>query len=189
MYIKNARFLKGVIGDDASLHDNLRHIAFIGRSNVGKSSLINSITNKKTLAFSSSTPGRTLQINIYSTDDPVLLLDFPGFGYAKTDIKQREKIRKMILWYITVFEKKDRLFVLIIDSKVGLTDYDMEVIKIFKDIGIDYVLVANKADKLNQKETSKLKKDITSVLGLDTYVLYSTTKKMGTKELLSIINP
>jgi len=90
---------------------------------------------------------------------------------------------------ITVFEKKDRLFVLIIDSKVGLTDYDMEVIKIFKDIGIDYVLVANKADKLNQKETSKLKKDITSVLGLDTYVLYSTTKKMGTKELLSIINP
>ncbi|HFC36125.1 MAG TPA: ribosome biogenesis GTP-binding protein YsxC, partial [Candidatus Moranbacteria bacterium] len=120
MQIKTAKFVKGIIGTDEILRDGKQQIAFVGRSNVGKSSVINSLVGIKKLAKSSATPGRTQEINFFLINDKVYFVDLPGYGFAKISKKQREKIRKMIIWYLSYAETKPCKVVLIIDAKVGI---------------------------------------------------------------------
>ena len=96
--IKTAEFVKGVVGTDPILKEKIPQIAFVGRSNVGKSSVINALTGKKGLAISSSTPGRTLQLNFFLINEKAYFVDLPGYGYARASLKQAEKMRKMIMW-------------------------------------------------------------------------------------------
>ena len=183
-----AIFIKGAIGDDNLFHNEKPHIAFMGRSNVGKSSLINALVGNKSLARSSSTPGKTLEINIFEINSNKYLLDFPGFGYAKTGQEQREQIRGMILWYLTVFKKDFRRVMLVIDAKAGFTEYDEQIVNMCRDNQIDFYIAVNKIDKLNQSEVAKLKNDLEGRLLSGKYVLCSTTKKDGIEEILSILN-
>ncbi len=187
MNINATHFIKGLIGDDELLHDGKPHVSFIGRSNVGKSSLINSLVGKKGLAKSSSTPGKTLQINAFDAGD-FYLLDFPGYGYAKVDQKKRDKIRKMIIWYLTECTEPKRFFVLVLDSKAGVTEYEREILDVFTELNVRYVVVANKIDKLNQRDTSKLIQDLDLVIPEKKYILYSSLKHKGKEELLDIID-
>lgn len=152
MNLRNAQFIRGIIGTSDIINDTKGQIAFIGRSNVGKSSLINSLVGNKNLARSSSTPGRTQQINFFLIDQKVYFVDLPGYGYAKTSEKQREKIRKMIIWYLTYGEINHKKVVLIIDAKVGLSGFDLEMVGILKKEDTNFMIILNKSDKLKQGE-------------------------------------
>ena len=97
MDIKSAEFVKGIMGTDKILEDNKPQIVFVGRSNVGKSSIINLLANRKNLVKSSSKPGKTKQINFFLINKKVFFVDLPGYGFMKMDLKKKEKIRKLII--------------------------------------------------------------------------------------------
>jgi len=187
MTIKSAEFVKGVVGDDAVLYDNIPHIAFIGRSNVGKSSVINVIVGRKKLVKSSSTPGKTRQINFFLIDEKVYFVDLPGYGFAKVSFTQREIIRQLILWYLTSLEIKKRRIVLIIDAKVGLTKLDLEMLDILNANQTDYIILANKADKLKRNDRQKSLSAISKHAGDRVVLLFSAKSGEGKKELLTAI--
>ncbi len=131
----------------------LPEFAFIGRSNVGKSSLINMLVGKKDLAKTSSTPGKTQLINHFMVNKEWFIVDLPGYGYAKTSKKNREKWPEMIETFI---EKRDTListFVLI-DSRIEPQKIDVEFINWLGENGLPFVLVFTKTDKINQRELS-----------------------------------
>lgn len=183
--ILSAEFVKGIIGTDDILTDETPQIAFIGRSNVGKSSVINSLLQRRNLAKSSSTPGKTQQINFFSVNGNVYFVDLPGYGFAKLSKEKREKLRKMILWYFAESGASSKKVVLIIDAKVGPSDFDVEMYNFLKNLELDVVVVANKSDKLNQSSRIKNLKLITNLLSQSNVILYSAKTKEGREDLLS----
>ena len=155
MKIASAEFLKGIIGTDVILTDGVPEIAFVGRSNVGKSSVINSLVNRKDLVKTSNRPGKTTEINFFGINGKkCYFVDLPGYGYAKRSPKEKESIEKLILWYLMYSGVTPLKVVIILDSKAGLTDFDAEMIRVLREQGHPYLIVANKVDKLNQKELS-----------------------------------
>lgn len=182
-----AEFAKGVIGDDYSTKDDLPQIAFFGRSNAGKSSVINSLVNKKDLAKASKVPGKTREANFFRINNAFYFLDFPGYGFAKCSIKERNKIIKRIFWYLERSNVRPKAVFLIIDAKVGLTALDHEMIKVLKENNHQIVIVANKVDKLGK---TALEKQLLSIQekALDMPVLkYSAKTKEGKEELIKKI--
>lgn len=159
MQIKSAEFKKGIRGTDDILYETRPQIAFIGRSNVGKSSLINCLLGSKNLVKSGKAPGKTREINFFLINNAFYFVDLPGYGFAKMDLAKREQMAKMIQWYF--FEKVyKRKTVLVLDMKVGPTDLDLEMLRILQENGQDVLIVANKSDVLNQKERSLQIKNI-----------------------------
>ena len=118
MNITSASFVTGIIGTDPILKEKHPQIAFVGRSNVGKSSVINSLVMRKDLVKSSSMPGKTREINFFLINKAFYFVDLPGYGFARMGAKGAEKIRKLILWYLGSGEARVKLVVLIIDSVV-----------------------------------------------------------------------
>jgi GTP-binding protein len=155
MQVTSAEFLKGIVGTDIILTDGVPEIAFVGRSNVGKSSLINSLVNRKDLVKVGKKPGKTTEINFFSINrKKFYFVDLPGYGYAEASPKQKESIEKLILWYLMYSDAAIHRVVLILDVKAGLTAFDEEMIRVLREKGHPYIVVANKVDKLNQKELS-----------------------------------
>ncbi|MBU0722731.1 ribosome biogenesis GTP-binding protein YihA/YsxC [Patescibacteria group bacterium] len=186
MKITNVEFVKGVIGDNYSLDDGLPHIAFLGRSNVGKSSTINSLLNRKNLVRVSKKPGKTREANFYCINDICYFVDFPGYGYAKCSQKERDKLAKRILWYIQHATTKPNIVVLIIDAQVGITPTDDEMIKTLKNNHHQIIIIANKIDKLNQKSlVSKISAIKNKVSDVDIFP-YSAQTKQGQEKLLEL---
>ncbi|MCR4325510.1 MAG: ribosome biogenesis GTP-binding protein YihA/YsxC [Patescibacteria group bacterium] len=161
MDITSAEFVKGIRGTDEVLSDGIPHIAFIGRSNVGKSSILNALTGKKELARIGKKPGKTTEINFFLVNGKYYFVDLPGYGYAAGGKKDREKLRKLIIWYFTSGEAKPRKVVLILEAKAGLTEFDEQMIGVLKEKGHPYIIVLNKVDKLSQKELSGMIAKIT----------------------------
>ena len=124
MYIKSAQFIKSVLGTNKILADGTPQVVFVGRSNVGKSSVINSLTGQKQLAKTSPLPGCTTEINLFFINDSLYLVDLPGYGFARASWKERERIQKMMYWYLFKSEIQQKKIVLIIDALVGLTEND-----------------------------------------------------------------
>ncbi len=147
--------MRGIIGTDPITGDGRDSVAFVGRSNVGKSSLINALCNKNTLVKTSSKPGKTTEINFFLINDSFYFVDLPGYGYARVTPKEKEQIRARIVWYLTTPEVTLRKVVLVVDGKVGLTAFDMQMITILKEHKHQVVIAVNKIDALNQKETAK----------------------------------
>lgn len=127
--------------------------AFIGRSNVGKSTLINKLTNRKSLARVSAVPGKTATINFYSVDD-IYLVDLPGYGYAKTSKSEQERLRKLIAGYLRA-DRDLRLVVQLIDMRHAPSADDLASINRLIDEEIPFIIVFTKADKLNKTERTK----------------------------------
>lgn len=174
--INSAEFKRGIVGTDVILTDGVPEVAFVGRSNVGKSSLINSLVNRKDLVKTSNKPGKTTEINFFSINNgKCYFVDLPGYGYAKASPKQKESIEKLILWYVMYAEAPLHKVVLILDSKAGLTAFDEEMIRVLREHGHSYLIVANKADKLNQKEASAQLRAIKGATHEATVVAYSAT--------------
>lgn len=155
MEIQSAQFIRGVVGSHNLIVDERPQIAFVGRSNVGKSSVINMLVGQKNLVRSSSTPGKTQEINFFLINEKSYFVDLPGYGYAKTGAKHREKLRRLILWYLISGEAQITKVVLIVDAKAGLRDFDREMIAILQEYNHPFVIIANKVDKLNQKGLHK----------------------------------
>ena len=165
MNITSAEFVKGIRGTDEILTDGVPNIAFIGRSNVGKSSILNSLTGKKALARVGEKPGKTTEINFFLINRTHYFVDLPGYGYATGGAKEREKLRKLIIWYFTSGEIRPHKVVLILEAKAGLTKFDEQMIEVLKGEGHSYVIVLNKVDKLSQKELSEQMAKIMKVAG------------------------
>lgn len=185
--IKSAQFVKGVIGTDPLLGDTRPQIAFVGRSNVGKSSVINALTGVKGLAISSSTPGRTLQLNFFLVNGNTYFVDLPGYGYSKTSLKQAEKMRRMIMWYLEQNECKPQKVVLIIDANVGPTKFDIEMMELLEEHQYEVVVVANKVDKIKSSELVKKQRSIVEKLDTENIVYFSSKTGKGRQELLGAI--
>ncbi len=156
MKIKSAQFIKGIVGEDEVLYDKYPHIAFVGRSNVGKSSVINSLLgSNKGLVKTGKKPGKTTEINFFKVNDKYYFVDLPGYGFAVGGLEGREKIREIIIEYIAHGEMKPRRVVLVLDSKVGLTNFDRDMLDILRDNQHQVLIVLNKVDRLNQSELAK----------------------------------
>ncbi len=188
MKILKSEFIKGIIGNDYILKDNLPQIAFFGRSNAGKSSVINSLVNKKKLVKISKNPGETTEANFFLINDSFYFVDFPGYGYAKCPIKFRNKMIKRIFWYLENSSVKPKVIFLIIDFKVGLTPLDYEMIEKIKKNNHQIIIIANKIDKVKksqkEKQLSLIKEN---ALGIP-ILLYSSKTKEGQEEFLEKIN-
>ena len=139
--------------------DGLPEVAFLGRSNVGKSSLINAITGKSGLAFTSNTPGRTQSINFYRIDDSFYFVDLPGYGYAKVPLASKQEWARLIESYLQQRKTLDMSF-LILDARRGWMDKDLDLKEWLESNGHPFRVVASKIDKLNQSEQSHSMKAI-----------------------------
>ncbi|MEA4162790.1 ribosome biogenesis GTP-binding protein YihA/YsxC [Mycoplasma sp. 4404] len=160
-------------------------VAFWGRSNVGKSSLINAIVENKKLAKTSKTPGRTQLINYFENEFGAVLVDLPGYGYAKISQTQKDKMMKMIYEYL-IERKNLRCVYLLIDSRHGITNTDVPELNFLISNNINFKLVFTKTDKLKQKDKNQLLNHIKSLrnqLGNFEYFLVSSEKKVGIEQL------
>ncbi len=172
--------------------DGLPEYAFIGRSNVGKSSLINMLTKRPKLAMTSSTPGKTLLINHFLINKQWYLVDLPGYGYAQRGKKQQEKITKIIEDYILDREQMTNLFVLI-DVRLEPQKIDLEFIEWLGENGIPFAIIFTKADKLTTNKTRDnvnlyIKKLQEEWEELPPYFISSSEKKTGRNEILDYID-
>ena len=135
------------------------HLAFFGRSNVGKSSTINALLNNKNAAKTSAKPGKTITFNFFDLTDGKqerFLVDLPGYGYARYGEQFREKLRRRLIWYVTESGADIENFCLVLDAKAGLTEIDRSAIDLAVQTDIPLVVLVNKTDKLNQKQLSQI---------------------------------
>lgn len=175
------------MGEDELLESESPQIAFIGRSNVGKSSVINSLANKKGLAITSSFPGRTQQINVFYINKSFYLIDLPGYGFAKGSKGQQENIQQLIYWYLFNSPYSQKKVVLIIDAEVGPTNLDMDVLHSLEEAGKNIVVLANKVDKIKKTAYDKQIKAIREKIGDLPLIPYSAEKKIGVGELVKVV--
>ena len=158
----------------------------VGRSNVGKSSFINTLLGRKNLARTSSHPGKTQTLNFYLVNDDFYLIDVPGYGYAKTSKKTRAKFGKMIEEYLETRKELKRVF-MIIDFRHKPTEDDVLMYNFLKYYNLPVTIVATKADKIGTSKKEKCKKQITDTLDLvmgDDLIVFSSITKEGRNEVL-----
>ncbi len=170
---------------------NLPEYAFIGRSNVGKSSLINMLTNNKKLAKTSSKPGKTQLINHFLINKNWYLVDLPGYGFAKVPKAQRKKFEKMINDYILFRENLMNVFVLI-DSRIPAQKIDLDFMEWLGLSGIPFSIIFTKTDKLTTSKKGIFAKEYEKVMlesweEMPPYFITSSTSKQGKEELLAYI--
>ena len=168
--------------------DPMVQIAFSGRSNVGKSSLINSLLGRKSLARVSSSPGKTITINFYDVDKKLFLVDLPGYGFAKRPPTDREQWSALTDGYFTKNPNFDlvKLVIQLIDSRVGPTKDDEMMLSFLSQMQIPFLVVATKADKLNVTERKKSEALLRNHPDIPTdtpIIFYSSLKAEGKTEL------
>lgn len=188
MKINSAIFVKGVVKPEELASSALPQIAFIGRSNVGKSSIINLLTKQKQLARTSSFPGHTKEINMYLVNNKFHLIDLPGYGFARVSSGGRDRIYDLINGYLFGDGQKQRKVVVIIDAVVGPTKDDMETLQSLDEEKKDIVILLNKTDKLKKSALNKQINEIKMKLGNRVMIPFSAKTKVGVGELLNIIS-
>lgn len=177
------RFVKSIRGTDSIMNDGHSQVVFIGRSNVGKSSVINSLLGTRKLVRSSSIPGQTRLINFFAISERFYFVDLPGYGYAKISFREREDIMKMISWYLEESGADIETVVLVIDARVGLRDVDLEVLEHMREKRYHSIVVANKEDRLNQSEKYEMRKKIQAKLNQEDFIFYSAKTGRGKEKL------
>ncbi len=183
-------FLKSVyqLKDLPPITENRKEVVFVGRSNVGKSSLLNLLTGRN-IAKVGKTPGRTRAINYFKWDYNELksfLVDLPGYGFAKGDKREIENWKRLIEGYFNRRRENIGLVLVLIDAKVGPTGDDKKMIQWLDYLGIPYIVVLTKIDKAKQKEISSTLKKLKE-LGVETLVQTSSKEKKGKEQLLKVI--
>ena len=186
MIIKQSEFIISAVRKAQYPTDGRVEIAFVGRSNVGKSSLINSLTNRKKLAKVSQTPGKTRLINFFLINNDFHLVDLPGYGYAKVYKKEQESWGNIIETYLNGREELKRV-VLLVDSRHKPTKDDITMFNWIKHYGYEAIIVATKSDKLSNNDIPKSRKLIKETLKLtedDKLYFFSSLNKKGKDELI-----
>ncbi|MBE5877908.1 MAG: YihA family ribosome biogenesis GTP-binding protein [Lachnospiraceae bacterium] len=190
MVIKNVS-LETVIGVTSKIPENDKmEIAFAGKSNVGKSSLINALMNRKSLARTSAQPGKTQTINFYNINDELYFADLPGYGYAKVSQSEKEKWGKMIEKYLNQ-SKMLRAVFLLIDIRHEPSANDKQMYDWIMSNGFHPIIIATKLDKINRSQIQKHVKMVKQGLGVDkdTIVIpFSAETKQGRDEIYALID-
>ncbi len=158
----NCEFKIGANSIEAIPPTSLNEVAFAGRSNVGKSSLINSLTGRNSLTRVSKTPGCTKQLNFFLLEEKIYLVDMPGYGFAQISKKEQLNWGKLIKDYLCGRPYLKRVYILI-DSRVGFKPVDEEIMKLLDTSAVSYQVVFTKADKTSDKETEKLQKSFDGI--------------------------
>ena len=187
MEIKSAVFVKGSVSAEDVFADDLPHVAFIGRSNVGKSSTINAITKTKGLAKTSALPGRTREINLFLVNNKWYIVDLPGYGFAKGSVGKRDELHNLIEKYLFSSPHNQKKVVLIIDGKVGPTRDDLDILDTLEEHGKTIIVAVNKIDRLKNSELRSQLTSIQKQIGAHVIVPYSAEKKTGIGALLAEI--
>lgn len=184
-------FIKSVYNFASLPKERLPSVILCGRSNVGKSSFINSMFNRKNLAKTSSTPGKTRSINFYLIDNKFYIVDLPGYGYAKTSFVEREFWSKLIGDFIKSSQNISLAFHLV-DSRHMPTELDIRLNLLLNSSKIPYVVVLSKADKLKQSEIKQAEKNIVKSFPKinlkENAVFYSSVKNTGRRQVLSLLS-
>jgi len=163
-YFKNATFVKSCDTVLSKPEGNLHEIVFVGKSNVGKSSLINSLVNMKNLAYTSSKPGMTRLLNYYLIENRFYFVDCPGYGFSSKKDVDYKYYGDMVEGFFDN-NKNLKLIVFLLDSRHVPTDDDLEFYNFLRSYEYEFVIVMTKCDKLNMSEKSKIKKNVSSKLG------------------------
>ncbi len=184
----NASFITSASGKDSWPDLDAPEVVVVGRSNVGKSSFINALTNRKRLAYVGNTPGKTQLLNFFDIDGQWTLLDVPGYGYAKLSKSQLEKMGHMMDEYFT---ERDGIscIVSLIDSRHGPTADDLDMIEYFRHFNFPVIIAATKIDKVPKTKRLKALRDISQKLHLPLKSIYpvSAVEKSGLDEVYSAI--
>ena len=190
MVIKNVS-LETVIGVTSKVpQNNMPEIAFAGKSNVGKSSLINALMNRKSLARTSSQPGKTQTINFYNINNELYFVDLPGYGYAKVSQQEKEKWGKMVERYLHQSRVLRAVF-LLIDIRHDPSANDRIMYDWIISNGFHPIIIATKADKINRSQLQKQIKAVRQGLGVDRYTIvipFSAQTKQGRDEIYDLID-
>ena len=192
MNVANAEFVVSNTNVEQCPKTKLPEYAFIGRSNVGKSSLINFLTGRKSIARTSKTPGRTREINFFRIDDNKHLVDLPGYGYAQVSKKERQAWFKMVKDYFFYSHNLRRVF-LLVDSRHGLKPSDIDLMKILEEAAISFQLIFTKYDKIKPIDFEGIKKNTFEKLSLfanafPEVIVTSTKKNIGIENLRASIS-
>ena len=184
-------FVKGVVSLDGFPPDDRPEVCFAGRSNVGKSSLLNAITKRKSLARTSNTPGRTQQINYFSVSNKLYIVDLPGYGYAKAPLYEVKKWQKLIYSYMSGRRNLKRIF-LLIDIRHGIKSNDIEIMELLDEAAVNYQIIFTKCDKIKGQVLENLVMEYTKSLDLQIAVypeviISSAQKKEGIEIIRSEI--
>lgn len=163
LFFGDCTFLRGVTKIDDLPDSNLPEIAFAGRSNVGKSSLLNALTNRKTLARTSNTPGRTREINFFDLAETLTLVDLPGYGYARASKQLIRQWTGLVNDYLRGRSALRRV-ALLIDARHGLKDSDLKVMEMLDIAGVSYQAVLTKTDKITAQKLDAALLDATNAL-------------------------
>lgn len=190
MVINKAEFITSAVNNAGLPEHNLVEMMFCGRSNVGKSSFINMLTNRKNLARTSSNPGKTQTLNVYFINDKFYFIDVPGYGYAKVSKSLKETFGKMIEEYITTRENLKHVF-LLVDFRHKPTEDDVLMYEYLKYYNLPVTIIATKSDKVKNSERTKNKELIKSTLNLcddDKLIITSAIKREGLGLVLTKID-
>lgn len=183
-----AEFLTSAASPESYPKTSLPEVAFAGRSNVGKSSLINCLANRKKLAKTSSTPGKTRLINFFNINDMLLLVDLPGYGWARISKEEKSAWGEMVSRYLTERETL-KAVVVILDVRRGISQLDTKLYEMLAHLKVPPITVLTKTDKVNQSESAKRKNELKKILGLNPseIILFSAITGRGKKELWKAI--
>lgn len=162
--------------DPKKLPQSISEVAFVGRSNVGKSSVINAICSQKNLARTSNTPGRTRAINVFTPSNGRWIVDLPGYGFAKVSEEEKDLWKQMIEGYITGRKNLKMLYILI-DGLVGPMDLDIVMVEWTKTLNVKFKIVVNKTDRISNLDLEKLKSDISESLQISKDLIYCVSAK------------
>jgi GTP-binding protein len=187
MIIKQSKFIISAVKPSQYPDDNRVEIAFVGRSNVGKSSLINSLTNRRKLVKVSGTPGKTRLINFFLINNTFYFVDLPGYGYAKVSKEEKAKWGGIMEAYL-VNRQQLKKIILLVDSRHKPTEDDLNMYHWIKHYNYECLIVATKSDKLTNNELSKSKKVIRETFKLtdnEKIIYISSLKKSGIEDVLN----
>ena len=191
LFSRETSFVKGVVDMQGLPSPDKIEVCFSGRSNVGKSSLINALTGRKGLARASNTPGRTQEINFFSIPENHYLVDLPGYGYANAPIKVVEKWQNLLKQYLAGRQSLRRAFVLV-DARHGIKKVDTEIMSMLDSSAVTFQVVLTKLDKVKEKDQENILEQVRTSLqkhpaAFPDIILTSSEKGWGIQTLRSVI--
>ena len=190
MKVNNPKFEISAVSPKQYPKNDLPQIVLVGKSNVGKSSFINTMINRKSLARTSSEPGKTRQINFYNIDETFYFVDLPGYGYSKMSKQEQEKVGSFIEQYL-VKSENIALVIFLIDIRHNPTENDRLMYDYIIRSGLPFIILANKADKIAPTKVEETVKDLQkqiNPIGDSTMLPFSAEKKIYTEDVWKIID-
>ena len=188
MKITSAEFIKGALKRLDYPEESLPEVAFAGKSNVGKSSLINTLVNRKNLVRTSSSPGRTQMLNFFRINNQINFVDFPGYGFAKVPVRVRAQWKPMVEDYLK-YRKTLKIVIILLDARRAPSADDATLVRWLEAFDIPFLIVLTKSDKISKNKCSAQQKIIKDFLLLkdEEIICFSAVNKMGRHEILKRI--